>query len=58
MLLPGLLPWKPSQKSRKNKPPLSWKKDISVKLASGIWTGAGHSYGKSLNNRIGVVHSS
>jgi hypothetical protein len=52
MLLPGLLLWKPRQQSRKNKPMLSWRKDISVKFASGTWTGTGHSHGKSLNNRI------
>jgi hypothetical protein len=58
MLLPGLLLWKPRQQSRKNKPPLSWRKDISVKFASGTWTGTVHSHGKSQNNRIRVVHSS
>jgi hypothetical protein len=58
MLLPGLLLWKPRQQSRKNKPMLSWRKDISVKFASGTWTGTVHSHGKSLHNRIRGVHSS
>jgi hypothetical protein len=37
---------------------LSWRKDISVKFASGTWTCTGYSHGKSLHNRIRGVHSS